>query len=73
MTVSESVAAVLREVYPGWGILRSGVGRWWALRQGSLTLEQVRAGCRLAVDAGDLGTLACRIDEQEALMAGCTG
>ncbi|GAB3674783.1 hypothetical protein GCM10027589_44810 [Actinocorallia lasiicapitis] len=43
--------------FPGWGVWRSDADRWWAYRKAhsALTLEQLRAGCRLIVqaDTGD--------------------
>jgi hypothetical protein len=39
--------------FPGWGVWRSGTNRWWAFRTAAnpLTIEQLRAGHRLIVQA----------------------
>lgn len=49
----------IRHEYPEWGVWRSGTGRWWAFRTGlnPLTIAQLRAGCRLIVQADTLGDL----------------
>lgn len=49
-------ARVMRSIeaeFPGWGVWRSDTGRWWAFRTGAdpLTIDQLRAGCRLLVQA----------------------
>jgi hypothetical protein len=48
--------ALMREIethFPGWGVWRSDTRRWWAFRTAAhpLTIEQLRAGCRLIVQA----------------------
>lgn len=48
--------AVVREIeaeFSGWGVWRSDTGRWWAFRTAAdpLTIDQLRAGCRLGVQA----------------------
>ncbi|MGI8334958.1 hypothetical protein ACRYCC_33815 [Actinomadura scrupuli] len=48
--------ALVREIethFPGWGVWRSDTRRWWAFRTAAhpLTIEQLRAGCRLIVQA----------------------
>lgn len=39
--------------FPGWGVWRSDTDRWWAYRtaRSPLSFEQLRAGCRLIVQA----------------------
>lgn len=56
----------LRRDYPEWGVWRSGTGRWWAFRTGlnPLTIEQLRAGCRLIVQADTLRDLREMIDTE---------
>lgn len=60
----------LRGEYPEWGVWRSGTGRWWAFRTGRnpLTIEQLRAGCRILVHADTLADLRAMI-KQETLAA----
>ena len=43
----------LEAEFPGWRLWISDTGRWWAFRTSScaLTIEQLRAGCRLIVQA----------------------
>jgi hypothetical protein len=43
----------IKEEFPGWGVWRSDTGRWWAFRTAAdpLTINQLRAGCRLLVQA----------------------
>jgi hypothetical protein len=43
----------IEEEFPGWGVWRSDRGRWWAFRTAAdpLTINQLRAGCRLLVQA----------------------
>lgn len=48
--------AVIREIetdFPGWGVWHSDTRRWWAFRTAAnpLTIDQLRAGCRLIVQA----------------------
>lgn len=58
----------LRREYPEWGVWRSGTGRWWAFRTGlnPLTIEQLRAGCRLIVQADTLPDLRGMIQTETA-------
>lgn len=39
--------------FAGWGVWRSDARRWWAFRTAAnpLTIDQIRAGCRLIVQA----------------------
>jgi hypothetical protein len=39
--------------FPGWRLWISDTGRWWAFRTSvsALTIDQIRAGCRLIVQA----------------------
>jgi hypothetical protein len=43
----------LEAEFPGWRLWISDTGRWWAFRTSAnaLTIEQMRAGCRLIVQA----------------------
>jgi hypothetical protein len=43
----------IEAAFPGWGVWRSDTGRWWAFRTAAdpLTIDQLRAGCRLLVRA----------------------
>jgi hypothetical protein len=43
----------LEAEFPGWRLWISDTGRWWAFRTSAcaLTIEQLRAGCRLIVQA----------------------
>jgi hypothetical protein len=43
----------LETEFPGWRVWISDTGRWWAFRTEScpLTIDQLRAGCRLLVQA----------------------
>lgn len=55
-------AAAMHDIesrFPGWGLWRSGTGRWWAFRTAAdpLTIAQLRAGCRLLVHANTLDAL----------------
>jgi hypothetical protein len=55
-TISDEDIALMREIetsFPGWGVWRSDTRRWWAFRTAAypLTIEQLRAGCRLIVQA----------------------
>lgn len=45
--------------FPGWGVWHSGTGRWWAFRTAAnpLTIEQLREGCQLIVQANTPETL----------------
>jgi hypothetical protein len=55
--------------FPGWRLWISDTGRWWAFRTSAcaLTIEQLRAGCRLIVQADTSDALYCAIrDEIEA-------
>ncbi len=52
-TSDTALIAQLQKSFPGWGAWRSGTHRWWAFRTSAspLTIEQLRAGCRLLVQA----------------------
>lgn len=55
-TGPDSEATLMQEIeneFPGWGVWRSGTHRWWAFRTAAnpLTIEQLRAGHRLIVQA----------------------
>jgi hypothetical protein len=43
----------LEAEFPGWRLWISDTGRWWAFRTSAsaLTIDQMRAGCRLIVQA----------------------
>jgi hypothetical protein len=43
----------LEAEFPGWQLWISDTGRWWAFRTSAcaLTIEQMRAGCRLITSA----------------------
>ncbi|MBA8950675.1 hypothetical protein ACFQU9_41480 [Actinomadura namibiensis] len=50
----------IQERFPGWGVWHSDAHRWWAFRTAfaPLTIGQLRAGCRLIVQA-DTHTELC--------------
>jgi hypothetical protein len=56
----------LEAEFPGWRLWISDTGRWWAFRTSAcaLTIEQMRAGCRLIVqaDTSDALYLAIRAE-----------
>ncbi|GAA3214480.1 hypothetical protein [Actinocorallia longicatena] len=56
--------------FPGWGVWRSDADRWWAYRtaRSPLTFEQLRAGCRLIVQA-DTGAELCEAIRAEITRA----
>ncbi|GAB2802538.1 hypothetical protein GCM10027176_03870 [Actinoallomurus bryophytorum] len=60
----------LEAEFPGWRLWISDTGRWWAFRTSAcaLTIEQLRAGCRLIVQADTSDALysAIRAAEIEA-------
>jgi hypothetical protein len=59
----------LEAEFPGWRLWISDTGRWWAFRTSAcaLTIEQLRAGCRLIVQADTSEALYSAIrDEIEA-------
>jgi len=49
--------------FPGWGVWRSDTSRWWAFRtaRNPLTIDQLRAGCRLIVQADTFEDLCAEI------------
>ncbi|SEG71132.1 hypothetical protein SAMN04489712_109244 [Thermomonospora echinospora] len=53
----------IEDEFPGWGVWRSDTGRWWAFRTAArpLTIEQIRAGCRLIVQADTVDRLRAAI------------
>ena len=70
-TASTGDAATVRGIesrFPGWGLWRSGTGRWWAFRTAAnpLTIAQLRAGCRLLVHADTLEGLRDAIGTEVA-------
>jgi hypothetical protein len=54
--------------FPGWRLWVSDTGRWWAFRTArrALTIDQLRAGCRLIVQADDSDALYSAIKEEIA-------
>jgi hypothetical protein len=65
----------LEAEFPGWRLWISDTGRWWAFRTSAnaLTIEQMRGGCRLIVQADTSDALysAIRAEiEAERRMAG---
>jgi hypothetical protein len=56
----------IEDEFPGWGVWRSDTGRWWAFRTAAspLTIEQIRAGCRLIVQADTAGNLRAAIQNE---------
>ncbi|MEW2356551.1 hypothetical protein [Spirillospora sp. NPDC029432] len=52
-TPDTTLITQIEALFPGWGAWRSGTLRWWAFRTSAepLTIEQLRAGCRLLVQA----------------------
>ncbi|WP_148086289.1 hypothetical protein [Actinocorallia herbida] len=59
----ETEAARIETDFPGWRAWRSGTGRWWAFRTASrpLSIDQLRAGCRLLVHADTPAELRVQI------------
>ncbi|TDD91338.1 hypothetical protein [Actinomadura rubrisoli] len=71
-TVIRSDASLIAEVglrFPGWAAWRSGTFRWWAYRTAAaaLTIGQLRAGCRLIVDADTFTELCSAIGAENDL------
>lgn len=56
-----------RAVPPGWRILMSDAGRYWATREQQFTREQMAAGAARTVDGDTLPELCRAIAEQEAI------
>jgi hypothetical protein len=56
----------IEDEFPGWGVWRSDTGRWWAFRTSAspLTIEQIRAGCRLIVQADTAEKLRTAIRDE---------
>lgn len=59
----DTEAARIESEFPGWRVWRSGTDRWWAFRSASrpLTIDQLRAGCRLLVHADTPADLRVQI------------
>jgi hypothetical protein len=57
----------IEALFPGWGAWRSGTLRWWAFRTSAspLTIEQLRAGCRLIVQADTPAELCAAIRAED--------
>lgn len=66
MTPTRDRATELHEIAPCWQIRQSEAGRWWANRD-QLSPDQLRAGCRLTLDADDLDHLIGLIADQDKL------
>ncbi|MQA98132.1 MAG: hypothetical protein GEV11_27285 [Streptosporangiales bacterium] len=60
--------AAIEGDFPGWGVWRSDTGRWWAYRTQAdpLTIGQMRAGCRLIVQAETPAGLRTAIRTEQA-------
>jgi hypothetical protein len=54
---------------PGWRTWVSTTGRWWAVREGTLTRRQAAAGCVRQLHAPTQEGLSRRISDQDALCA----
>lgn len=52
--------------FPGWGVWISDTGRWWGFRTSDrpLTIDQMRAGCRLIVQADTFDALHSAIQAE---------
>jgi hypothetical protein len=63
----------LEAEFPGWRLWISDTGRWWAFRTSAcaLTIEQMRAGCRLIVQADTADALysAIRVEIEAEIEA----
>lgn len=59
----------MRDNHPQWDLQKSEAGRWWAHRRDDLTVDQLRAGCRMTLDADDLEGLAALLAQQEEMTA----
>jgi hypothetical protein len=53
--------------FPGWRAWISQTGRWWAIRDTTLTAAQISAGCLPLLHADNGEHLVARIGEQETL------
>ncbi|GAA4561125.1 hypothetical protein [Planotetraspora kaengkrachanensis] len=64
--------APLEPVIPGWRIMHSDAGRFWATRSSSFDGKAEKAGAARTVDGDDLMQLAQAIAEQESIAATAT-
>jgi hypothetical protein len=69
MTSPSDRASGLQEIHPRWDLRQSEAGRWWAHRRDDLTVDQMRAGCRMTLDADDLEDLALLLTQQDKMTA----
>lgn len=67
MTLTKNRAADLRATYPKWVIWQSGPGRWWATREGAVSLAQRDRGVVASLDADQIEELAKLVEEQERM------
>ncbi|GAA3090537.1 hypothetical protein [Streptosporangium carneum] len=64
----ENVRAIPEgQAIPGWRLIISDVGRFWALRQKPFPLEAVWAGADPAVDADTFAEVQAAVDRQEEI------
>ncbi|MEV7013793.1 hypothetical protein [Streptosporangium sp. NPDC051022] len=50
---------------PGWRLIISDAGRFWALRQAPFPVEAMRAGADPAVDADTFAEIQAEVEQQE--------
>ncbi|MEV8630248.1 hypothetical protein AB0395_01185 [Streptosporangium sp. NPDC051023] len=56
-----------QQTIPGWRLIISDAGRFWALRQTPFPIAAMRAGADPAVDADTLSEVRAEVDRQEEI------
>ncbi|MEV7011839.1 hypothetical protein [Streptosporangium sp. NPDC051022] len=59
--------APARQTIPGWRLIISDAGRFWALRQTPFRIEAMRAGADPAVDADTFSEVQAAVEQQEEI------
>ncbi|MEV7004882.1 hypothetical protein [Streptosporangium sp. NPDC051022] len=55
------------QAIPGWRLILSDAGRFWALRQTPFPVDAVRAGADPAVDADTFAEVQAAVEQQEEI------
>ncbi len=65
--MSDGRATVPAPAIPGWRLIISDRGRFWALRQFPFPVEAMRAGADPAVDADTFAEVQAAVERQEEI------
>ncbi|MEV7004955.1 hypothetical protein [Streptosporangium sp. NPDC051022] len=65
--MSDGRATAPKPTIPGWRLIISDRGRFWAMRQSPFPIAAIRAGADPAVDADTLDEVQAAVERQEEI------